>query len=65
MRKVFETYEQFCTEQNKNILLEEHFSENGECSILCHHRHICQKEGCACLERLREGKVKGVKPDMV
>lgn len=47
-------YEQFCVEQNKNILLEERFSENGECSILCHHRHICQKEGCPYLERLRQ-----------
>lgn len=47
-------YEQFCVEQSKNILLEECFSENGECSILCHHRHICQKEGCPYLERLRQ-----------
>ncbi len=54
MHNVFETYEQFCVEQNKNILLEAHFSESGERTIHCHHRHICQKEDCPCMERLRQ-----------
>ncbi len=54
MRDIFETYEQFCVEQNKNILLEEHFSEGGEYTIRCRHRHECQKEECRCIERLSE-----------
>lgn len=54
MSRAFETFEQYCFEKQKNVVLEEHFSENGAHYILCRHKEKCQIADCKPLMRLTE-----------
>lgn len=54
MSKAFETFEQYCYENQKNVVLEEHFLEDGTHYVLCRHKEKCQIPNCKPLLRRTE-----------
>lgn len=54
MSQAFETYEQFCFEKKCNVIVEEHFLEDGRHFLICRHHEKCSLPECPSLKRLHE-----------
>lgn len=50
----FESYEQFCLEQQKNVIIEEHFMPNGKHFFKCNNKSACSLQKCTALKRLEQ-----------
>lgn len=54
MSNILNTYEQFCKAKNRNVLLEEHITPDGEYIIRCRHREECENGECKCVKQISE-----------
>lgn len=54
MNEIIDTYEQFCIVKNRNVLLEQRFTPDGEYTILCKSCTDCHPNACKCVKQFTE-----------
>lgn len=52
MGDILNTYEQFCKAKNRNVLLEERITSDGEYILQCRHREECENGECKCIKQI-------------
>lgn len=54
MNEIIDTYEQFCIVKNRNVLLEQRFTTDGDYTVLCKSCADCQPNTCKCVKQFAE-----------